>query len=108
MGLYVIMKSKTPRYIDRILGKPGVLIFKEKHSTRYFLCDSKEDFCLAAMKILRERSEGGWYDSDVDDEVQSIVASNDTEDAFLFLRTRTTYEYENMIIEYGEEYENLA
>ena len=50
------------KYLERELSSPGILIFKEKHDTRYFVCNTKEDYCKAAMHVLRGRLEDDcWY-----------------------------------------------
>lgn len=120
------------KYLERQLASSGILIFKEKHGTRYFVCNTKADFCKAAMKVLRDRLESNyWYH---DDELEpeeiakqeaaayagvvyrqpklckdktratKISTANDCEAAYEFLYDRADCEYEHMEIEVGEEY----
>jgi hypothetical protein len=120
------------KYIERQISSPGILIFREKHCHRYFVCNTKEDFCKAAMKILRERLEDDYwyYDDDEKEELlkqeafnysgaiykatilckdrtlaQQISDSNNIEAAFEFLDDHKSGEYENMTIERGEDFD---
>lgn len=122
------MKIKH-KYLARRLANPGILIFKEKHYTRYFLCNTPEDYCKVAMKMLKERAEAGWYWDEEDDnpaensgleylgqktrtrhipknktDAERIITDNDLEEAFIFIDCNSDGEYEGMEIEQSEEY----
>ena len=100
------------KYLARRLESPGILTFNEKHGRRYFVCSTPEDFCKAAMKILKERADEKfcWYYDDPSEpdtgltRAREIIENNDLEAAFEFLDLRSDWEYEGMDIEYGEEY----
>jgi len=49
------------KYLERRLADAGIMIFKEKHYTRYFICNNSDDYCRVAMMILKQRSEAEWY-----------------------------------------------
>jgi hypothetical protein len=119
---------KFPKYLERRLSESGILVFREKHGNRYFICNTKEDYCRAAIKIIKERLDEGWYwDEEDDDDNQAaaeyagvkrrkryvrkdettarqIVESNDLVRAYMFLEERSDYEYEGMYIEYPEDF----
>jgi len=38
-----------------------ILVFDEKHGRRFFLADTEEKLHAAALKIVKERKEEGWY-----------------------------------------------
>ncbi|MCV0439864.1 MAG: hypothetical protein K5880_14790 [Hydrogenophaga sp.] len=96
----------------RRLSSAGILTFKEKHGDRYFVCNTPEDYCKAAMKILKERASEKfcWYYDDPKDpdtgltRAKEIIETNDLEAAFEFLDLRSDWEYEGMDIEYPETY----
>lgn len=98
------------KYIERRLTDAGILVFSEKHGTYYYICSNKEDFCKAAMKVVKDRLEENMYYDDPDDEwpgetrAKEIVAQNDNEAAYEFLDSRSDHEYEDMQIEYPEKY----
>lgn len=100
------------KYLARRLETAGILIFREKHGTRYFVCNSAEDFCKAAMKMLKERASEKfcWYYDDPKEpdmsltRAKEIIASNDLVAAYEFMDLRSDWEYEGMDIEYPEEY----
>jgi hypothetical protein len=99
------------KYLERRLSRAGLLLFKEKHGSRYFVCEDQDAFCRAAMHVLKERlAEGYWYhdDSSYPDQgetrAREIVESNDLEAAFEFMDLRSDAEYEEMYIEYPEKY----
>lgn len=118
-------------YLERSLSSPGILVFEEKHGTRYLVCNTREDYCRAAMHVLRGRLEDYWYyDEELESseiaekeaaaycgvvykervlrkdktEAQRIVDSNNLEAAYEFLSDRDHGEYEGMQIERGENY----
>lgn len=121
------------KYLTRILANPGLLIFEEKHGTRYFYCRNPEEYCKAAMKVLKQRlEEGYWYGNDSEDEelmsvieahkyagaiyrgprlenakaqAEAIVAANDLGLAYQFMEMRATGEYELMSREHVESLE---
>ncbi len=41
--------------------KNGILIFEEKHGSRYFRAETREQLAAACLKIVKERHEAGWY-----------------------------------------------
>jgi len=120
------------KYLANIISRPGILIFEEKHGTRYFVCNNSQEFCRAAMKVLRERLEDDyWYhDEELEPEdfakkeaaaycgivyraprlikdktrAQKISDTNDYEAALEFMEERSDYEYERMKLDAGEEY----
>jgi len=102
------------KYIERRLegAVPGILVFREKHGTRYFMCNSREDFYRAAMKILKERADKkySWYYEDPTEpetdlnRAKEIIANNDLEAAYEFMELRSDWEYEGMDIEYPEKF----
>ena len=118
------------KYLERRLANAGIMIFKEKHHTRYFICNNSDDYCRVAMKILKERVEQEWYWDEEDDtsnnnegleylgqkprkqrhvpkdktEAQQIITDNDLEEAFVFIDRRSDWEYEGMEIEHPETY----
>lgn len=52
------------KYLERRLEGlfPGVLVAKEKHSTRYMKALDRETLLASALKLLKERfKEGYWY-----------------------------------------------
>lgn len=126
-----MVKSK---YLARQLASPGLLIFEEKHGTRYFYCLNPEEYFKAAMKVLKQRlKEDYWYGNDSEDEelvsiieaykyagavyrgpriendkstAERIVAENDLEAAYEFMYMRSTHEYEGMKREEVESLED--
>jgi len=104
--------SRMPKYLGRRLATPGILVFKEKHGNRYFVCNNEEEYCRASMKVLKDRSgeKHCWYFDDPDDldtgitRAKEIIAANDNVAAYVFLHSRSDWEYEDMEIEYGEEF----
>ncbi len=97
------------KYLERGLSKAGILLFKEKHGTRYFICQDADAFCRAAMKVLKDRFEERYYDDPRQDRLgetraQEIIETNDIEAAFEFMNLRGDAEYEAMDIEHAEEY----
>ena len=38
-----------------------ILVFEEKHGTRYFAAKTKEQLFAACLMILKQRNEQGWY-----------------------------------------------
>lgn len=99
------------KYLARRLATAGILIFREKHGTLYFVCNTAEDFCRAAMKVLKERANEkfSWYHDDSEEDMsltraREIIESNDLEAAYEFMDLRSDWEYEDMDIEYPEEY----
>lgn len=120
------------KHLERTLSTPGILIFKEKHGIRYFVCNTKEDFCKAAMHVLRHRLKDGYwyYDEEIDSKeitkkqtaaycgivykepfllkdktkAQMIVDSNNLEAAYEFLYEHSDGEYQDMTIEIPEHY----
>lgn len=100
------------KYLEKKIASSGILIFKEKHGNRYFVCSTHEDYCKVAMKVLKERTNEKfcWYYDDPHEpetsltKAKEIIANNDTEAAFEFLDDRADWEYEGFDIEYGEEY----
>lgn len=122
-----------PKWLERQLSIPGILIFHEKHGDYYYICNTKEDFCKAAMHKLKARlALGYWYHDDELDEEQiaikeaaaycgtiweepelyqdktwaeKIVATNDIEQAYVFMHHRSDHEYEGMTIERGVQYD---
>lgn len=119
------------KYMVRLLSTPGILHFKEKHGDHYYVCLTPEDYCKAAMQVLRQRVEDGyWYgDDELEPEeimkqeaasyagvvytaphliqdgtiAKQICDSNDIERAFEFIWGRSDYEYEGVTIERIEE-----
>jgi hypothetical protein len=48
------------------LDKNSIVIFKEKHSDRYFAIPDIDTFCKVALKIVTERFKEGWYGDESD------------------------------------------
>ena len=100
------------KYLARRLDTAGILIFREKHGNRYFVCNTPEDFCKAAMKILKERADPKfcWYYEDASEpdtdlnRAKEIIENNDLEAAYEFMDLRSDWEYEGMEIEYPETF----
>jgi hypothetical protein len=38
-----------------------VVVFKEKHGERYFLIRNQEDFAAAALTLIKDRHDQGWF-----------------------------------------------
>lgn len=56
--------AKKPVPIRPIVAQPSVLIFKEKHGKRYFHVPDDKALFAAALHVLAERKEDGyWYPS---------------------------------------------
>jgi hypothetical protein len=104
------------KYIERTLSSSGILVFTEKHGVRHFICKDKDDYCRAAMKVLKERFEEGWYGDEKEplnpdfpggQEAFIITEDGDNEAAYEFMHQRSSEiyaEYEEMEIFYSEEY----
>lgn len=120
------------KYLKNRLSEPGILIFIEKHHTRYFVCSTTQDYLDVAMLVLKQRLKDGYwyYDDELTEEelaakkgyeyarayyqprelsrdetiARRIVKGKDKEEAFVFLDFRNRYEYERMKIERPEKY----
>lgn len=44
-----------------IKDKMKILIFKDKYCARYFKAETKEQRNHAALEVMKERLENGWY-----------------------------------------------
>ncbi len=53
------MSSQTKKNKEE--EKQRIIIFKEKHGNRYFDASTEEKLHIAALKVLKERFESGWY-----------------------------------------------
>lgn len=90
----------------RIRGdEPGrFFVFKEKHGTRYYDASTMKRAHGAALQVLKDRTEEGWYeDYELDDpksQAESILAQQDGNAALDFLSCRSDGEYESFELEY--------
>ena len=80
-----------------------ILILKEKHCDRYILADTDEQLHKAALALMRERLEGGWYSDDVADRAEHILTIEDEvarrKKAWRFIQDQSGYEYEGIDLE---------
>ena len=52
----------SERLMDNLENiRPAVIVCEEKHGTRYFVANSTEDIGRAALHLLKERNEQGYY-----------------------------------------------
>ena len=126
------MTSNFPKYLERTISSPGLVVFHEKHSERYFYCKTREDYFKMALHVLKGRlKDDYWYfDEEYTEEeltiqksasylgttnkprelqkdetlAKQIVKSKRGDMAYCFLRDRGEYEYERMTIEQLEDY----
>lgn len=85
------------KYLEnKYVCKPGkILVFKEKHSTRYFDMSTVENRNGAFLKLFKERKNDGWYRSE---EIVD-VDENNIETIIEFFDGRSDYEYERFYTE---------
>ncbi len=53
-------------YFKQLLGPGTFIVFKEKHSDRYFKTETQEQVIKMSLFIMKERLEEGWYECDDD------------------------------------------
>jgi hypothetical protein len=63
------------------LDKNSIVIFKEKHSNRYFHIPDIDTFCKVALKIVSERFKESWYGDESDYQIDEPGLSREQVEA---------------------------
>ena len=79
------------------LQTPVAIVFDEKHDRRVLVLSSYEEIFNAALFVLKERLEDGYYD-DEGIKPQEILDEKNGARALIFLYSRRGHEYEDMTI----------
>ena len=65
---FVVSRGEWPRpgtiiqhVKDGWFNSIRVVVFKEKHGERYFLIRNQEDFAAAALTLIKDRHDQGWF-----------------------------------------------
>ena len=76
-----------------------IIMFKEKHSNRYFAFSSEEELKKIFLKILKERKKEGYFIGDYlhSEKVYSLIKEGENckiQELKSFFNNRVDYEYE--------------
>ena len=85
--------------------KNRILVLNEKNGNRYFYVPTDEDLERAALKIVLERNEDGyWYDERDKQILDRILTNKNGKLALRFLKSRDNFEYEGVEVEECENF----
>jgi len=82
------------RQVQAMIDQPTLLVFKEKHEDRYYLCRNIDELGTACLDVMRDRRDQGYYKSYpvAMNKPKTIVADIDPADDELRVATHRMWE----------------